>query len=208
MEFYECLARVVSNIPAQYAQAAATAQALLPAIGLVFALLTCFLGYRLHRVWITLSFAFVGFWCGALLGVFFPSVSITVFLWVGLAAAVGAGFLSHRLYGAGLFCYNAWLIFSLVYDLSSPLLPAWACTLLGLALGIVAGVLVLRYKMVVTISATCVSGAFTAAPMLLRLTGESGNQILFYTLAGLLAVGGAAVQLVVENRLFGRRRRR
>lgn len=208
MEFYDFLARVVSYIPAEFAGTAAAAQALLPAVGLVFALLTCFLGYRLHRVWITLSFAFVGFWGGALLCMFIPGISSTVALWIGLAVAIGAGFLSHRLFAVGLFCYNAWLIFSLVYELTAPLLPGWACTLLALALGIVAGILVLRFKMVVTISTTCVSGAFTAAPMLLRVTGFSDNQILFYTLAVLLALGGAAVQLMLEDKLFGRRKRR
>lgn len=78
-------------------------------------------------------------------------------------------------------------------------LPEMASVLIGLAVAILVGILAARYKYIVTIITTSVSGALTAAPMILELVKVNSFAALL-ALEGILIAAGLTVQFLTEKR--------
>lgn len=183
-----------------FAESIAAVGGVVLAFSAVFALLNCFFGFRLQKLWITL----VGFLIGFVLGM------IPCLLWihsehalaiatvVGLVVGVLIGLLAYKLYRVGVFLWVGVLTFGFVANLFPEKL-AWLGIVLGVIAGVLVGVLALRFLRPVVIVTTALSGGMTAAQDFLRMFDVT--QVLIVLGVGLLlAVLGMVVQFATTKR--------
>lgn len=166
--------------------------------GAVFALLNCFLGFRLKKLWATIAGFVLGFVLGFAVSMpFVNNAGISTL--IGLAVGLGLGAASFALYKAGVFV----LCFFLTASFCLQVIPIdWLALIVGAALGIFAGVLAMKYMRYVTIFTSAVSGGTGAASTLLPLFGCTLEPLIWG--AGiLLAAGGVAVQLMTTGKRRG-----
>lgn len=163
------------------------------AAGILFSLVNCFFGFRLQRVWIGLICFLTGFVTMNILGANLSlSTAVAVLLGVVLGAALA--FVSYKLYLAGVF------IFTLGVTLLCCvlLIPVqWAGWLVGALLGILLGLLAVKFTRPIMILVTGVSGGLSAAKSLALLIPISFIQASVWTpviLGAVLAVVGTAFQ--------------
>ena len=164
----------------------------LTAAALVFALLNCFLGYRLRKLWIVL----VSFLAGSAVGL---AVCIHMRLslrWSLFGSSGGGNFLcpavGYLLYRAGLFilCWGVtvFLLLQLLHPASTAALAA--CLIAGAAAG---GFALARERVTVSL-VTAIGGGFGSAFLLLSLAGQD-SPLLTILLTAILAFLGILVQL-------------
>lgn len=183
-----------------FAESAAALGGVVLAFSAVFALLNCFFGFRLQKLWITL----VGFLVGFLLGM------IPCLLWissehalaiatvVGVVVGVLIGLLAYRLYRVGVFLWVGVLAFGFVANLFPENL-AWLGIVLGILAGVLVGILALRFLRPVVILTTALSGGMTAAQDLLRMFDVT-QVLVVLGVGALLAVLGMAVQFATTKK--------
>lgn len=166
----------------------------------IFALLNCFFGYKLKRVWIIL----VGFTCGLLCGMApcllwlktdaAPGIAFTV----GMVVGILFGLLANRLYKAGVFLFVGILTFAAV----SGLFPEkWmpAGIIVGIVCGVAVGILSLRYLRSVCIFSTAISGGLLASQNFLRLFNVT-NILIVLAVGAAIAVAGAVAQFKLTGK--------
>lgn len=184
---------------------------LLAVISLILALLQCFLGYRLLRVFMTLIGFLFGF---ALISVIVQQLAPDAQFWVRILAAVAGGvlfgFLAFKLYLLGVFLLCG--VLAAVAVAAIPFGESGGLEVLKVILivvaFIVAGVLGVRFQRVVIILITATSGAITAIQSLTRIVPEleAGSQAAVLSTVG-LAVLGILVQFMTTKHLDKRRRK-
>lgn len=164
--------------------------------GLALALLNCFLGYQLKKVWIALGCFVLGGALGAGLGALLFKENPLV--WVGAALLLGVVFacLSFKLYLGGVFV----LCFALGWVITLPFLKlygGWGA-LVCVAAGLTLGVLGIKFARPVLILATALGGGLSAGRTLAELAAAFMPQAALgaAVLAGGLALAafGAAYQ--------------
>ncbi|HJD28463.1 MAG TPA: hypothetical protein H9914_05660 [Candidatus Blautia avicola] len=158
--------------------------------GAVFALLNCFMGYRLRKVWGCLLGLAVGGAGGAGAGYYILND------WM-LALAAGAGcalivcFLAWVFYKLGVFVMCAGLVYFMVINMLDT--PSMMTHLVVLVIGIFAGTLALGYERQLVIAITALCGGIGGMGLLLSMAGvdSTAAQLL---LGLVLAAFGAFVQ--------------
>lgn len=187
---------ILNNIQAGFHSFVLGVQGVWLALGVVMAFLNCFFGFKLLKVWCTLT----GFLIGSIVAFAItehfskkPEVSTIV----AVVAGAVLGFLAYKLYLAGVFVLCAGLSY-LAYTL---LVPAqtnevlhWVLPVVGFVLAVVVGVLAIKFVHPVVVLSTGIGGGLSAAAGLLGIFGfQQGTAA---TVAGvLLAVLGIFVQL-------------
>lgn len=172
------------------------------AVTIIFAVLNCFFGYRLLKIWIGL----VGFLIGLLAG-FGVSMqfvhNVTLALLIGTCVGAVCAFLAFRVYLAGVFVMAFFWVYTMARLIPQPLAgEGWRMVMVGLAvaLGIVGGVIAVKFTKPAVICLSAFSGGTKAVHHLLPLLGMSNPTILW--VAGiLLAVVGGFFQLRSTKRM-------
>lgn len=141
-------------------------------VGIVFALLNCFFGYKLRKVWITLAGAAAG---GAAGYYFLKDVKLSAAIAAG--GAILLAVFAFQIYRLGLFV----LCGGLTYWMLGQLFSADTSMARGICIvaGVVVGVLALQYERIIVILTTGICGGFGASRLLFTMTGRE---------AGILAV--------------------
>ena len=158
--------------------------------GAVFALLNCFMGYRLRKVWGCLLGLAVGGAGGAAAGYYILND------WM-LALAAGAGcalivcFLAWVFYKLGVFVMCTGLVYFMVITMLDA--PSMMTHLVVLVIGVFAGTLALGYERQLVIAITALCGGIGGMGLLLSMAGvdSTAAQLL---LGLVLAAFGAFVQ--------------
>lgn len=163
--------------------------------GAAFALLNCFLGYRLMKVWIGIAGFVLGFVLGFSISMpFIDNAAICAV--IGVAVGAGMTVVAFSLYKAGVFLLCVLLALSISYLL----IPVeWVAILVGVIVGILVGILAMKFLRYVIIIMTALSGGTGAASTLLPLFGFTAAPIL-WTVGLLLAAGGVAVQILTTGK--------
>lgn len=172
-------------------------------ISIVIALVNCFFGYKMQRIWIGLICFFVGVIGGyAICTAVIDGVSTAIALLVGIAFGALLALLSFKLYLVGVFMFAAGISF-------------WACVLLltgindllaiiaGIAVGLLVGFLAVRFTRTVMILSTGISGGLSAFQSLLLLVPVAAVHELAwlpFVGGGVLAVLGIFVQYRTDVR--------
>lgn len=162
--------------------------AFLSGVGLVFALLNCFFGYKLRKIWITLVGILVGFLIGFAV-VMFLSTNLIASLIIGVITGILLGIISFKLYLVGIFLLCGASAFFLVYSC----IPVdWLRILLGFIAGIAVGILAVKFVRPVTILSTGINGGFTAGQAIFSAFQITSWQ--YFPIGAILAVLGILVQ--------------
>lgn len=161
---------------------------------IAMALVTCFFGYRLRKVWYTL----LVFCAGALLGFWACRLFMPDRLWLCLAIGIGVGLLvslfTYRLYQAVAFVIAFFAVFGAVGEALGDIRPILA--LIGaLVLGVLAGILAARFQYAVVIILTGVSGGWQAASLLRRCIPSLKTQPMLI-IAAVIIVAGVLFQFL------------
>ena len=166
---------------------------------LAFALLSCFLGYRLHYVLIVLSFSVIGYFLGSVFGVFFTESSLHIYVYIFISVAIGvlAGVFSHKLHGVFLLLFNAAFCFVAVFNLLTDTVPVTTGMAAGLVSGIILGCLSVRLPYIVTAAITSFGGAVISISLILNFY-EIENPYLELGLTVIFFAAGFTVQTIVE----------
>lgn len=188
------------------------------ALSLVLMLMTCFFGYRLKKVFITVCGAAIGLILGAAIGAaLLQSIPVAVVLGLTLAAILGL--ISFKMYRVGIFIWTVFSAFTVACDLLTQLFDTsllaqsiWPAVISS-AVALAAGILALRFMRPVIIVTTAFNGGFSAAFKLLapassllpHLFSEEVELIAALSLGVLLTVFGLLVQFKVKK---GRSRRK
>ena len=199
MEFYEFFEKIVSYIPADFAQVRRGAEAVLPWLYALFTGATCFLGHFMHKVWNGFFFFGLGFIVPLfLLFALLKPTGAVFWVLVVLCVAVGVAcaYYSGKLFRARLFLVTLVMMFISTADVVDALGNGVAI-LLGLAVGIASALLSIKYKYMTVIVTT----AFTGASLFFGMIGGHFDwpHALTAVLAALLGVLGLGVQCFVER---------
>lgn len=178
------------------------------ALSIVVALVNCFFGYRLQRIWI----GFICFFVGLIGGIVFctsiiPGMSITIAALVGVALGALLAMLSFRLYLVGVFLFAAGISFWTCVLLITANL--WIGCTVGVAAGLLVGFLAVRFTRTVMILSTGITGGLSAFQSLLLLVPIAAvHEILWlpFVGGGILAVVGIVVQYRVDSRRMQRKK--
>lgn len=203
MEFLELLKVIQDVIPPEYAGVSQAISAVFPGLVLAMSLLLCFFGHKVHQLWAECLFCGIGILAGVITGGILlgtvPNLSTGwLFLPPLLLGVLGAVF-AKRLHKLQLFFVNATLVYAALPGILSRWLPDTPSILIGLAAAIVVGLLAAKYKYIVTIITTSISGAVAAAPMILELVKVNSLPLLL-SLEAVLAAAGLLMQFLTEKR--------
>ena len=176
---------------------------------IVIALLQCFFGYRLLKVWVTI----IGFLLGFVLGFGFSAAFIkgeaylpTV---IGIAAGVLLALIAFKLYLLGVFIFCGFIAFGAVRTIPVSDEGIWKTVLLVLAVAafVAAGVLAVKFSRPCIIAITAVSGAFQVVHSLQpQIPVLASNRALSLVTAVVIAALGIAVQFMTTKDEKNRRR--
>lgn len=171
-----------------------------PILGLMLEVALCFAGYRLQRIGIAL----IGFLLGAGIGISIAGGQEEL-AWLAIVLALVGGIvfslLAYRMYLAGIFLLSGILAFTIAQALLLLLhLPGWANIAGGVVIGILVGILAVKFTRPVLIFTTALQGSFGVVRHGLTLLGENPDQpggwMLYAAIAVavVLAVLGVYVQ--------------
>lgn len=202
MEFLELLKVIQESIPSDYAWVSQVITDIFPWLVLGMSLLLCFFGHKVHQLWAEFLFCGVGILVGVVTGAFLLMAFPTLNTWVALAPPIILGALgvifAKRLHKLQLFFVNAMLVYAALPGILIRWLPDMASVLVGLTVAVVVGILAAKYKYIVTIITTSISGALTAVPMILGLVKVNSFPALL-VMEGVLIAAGLAVQFLTER---------
>lgn len=199
MEFYEFFEKIVSYIPEGYESIKHVCEAILPWLFGLLTLATCFVGHFMEKVWNFFFFFTLGFIIPLFLlyWIFTPS-GFLFWLMVVLCVALGGlcAYYSHHLHKIKLFVTTFFLVYIAV---SSYLIGLGKLTavLLGFIVGILAGILNIRYKYIAVMATTAFSGSMMFWDMI--ESRYTINHILVQVLVIVLGVLGLTFQTFIEK---------
>ena len=167
------------------------------AFSLLFAVLQCFFGYRLLKVWIGLVGFLLGFVLGFLIsGAMVEGESYLPALF-GIAVGVIFALLAFKIYLIGVFLYCGALAAGAVHALPLPSEEGW--NVLGIVFCVLAflvvGFLATKFARPFIIAVTAATGAVRVTESLQGMWPQlAGNQILGWLMILALAAAGMIVQ--------------
>lgn len=158
--------------------------------GLVFALLNCFMGYKLRKIWGSILGLVIGAAAGGGAAYYFLK-DIKYAAAAGIAGALVAGVLAWIFYKMGIFVLCTGLVYLLVSSFIQA--PTATSRIICLVIGIFAATMALGYEEYVIIGITGLCGGMGAVNLLFALTGQDAG-IGTWILGLILAFLGIAVQ--------------
>ncbi|GEM_PF-1137632 len=141
-------------------------------IALVLALAGCFFGYKLSRLFMTLSGFLAGIFVGSFAAIKFLHASNGIFLLCAIAGGLIFSIFAYTIYQAGIFV----LCFLLSFTVAANLVPLegnirfFVC----LVIGFIVGTLAIKYVRPMIILSSAVSCAYAASRSLVRLGPLTG----------------------------------
>lgn len=169
-------------------------------LSLLFALASCFLGYKLLKLWIALFSLFGGFLLGFGTSSLFTG-QIVVCIISGLVVGIILVALSFTIYLFGVFLLCSGVSYLCLATLLTPTLW-WSygiCGLGAVAIGIIA-VFIVRPIVIVT---TAIQGGLTAVSILFQLF-QVDHAVLSFLLGLLLGILGMVVQFRTDSKQHGK----
>lgn len=157
--------------------------------GAVFALLNCFMGYRLRKVWGCILGVLAGAAGGGVAGYYFLQDKVMALV-CGAAGALICGLLAWLLYKFGVFFMCTGLVYAMILTFFED--ATLTQHIIALVAGVFAGTLALGYEKQMVIGITAVCGGIGGIHLLFAMTGRSSGGEL--VLGIILAVIGAVVQ--------------
>ena len=158
--------------------------------GLVFALLNCFMGYKLRKIWGSILGFIIGAAGGGIAGYYFLHEAKYAVI-AGIAGAVVLGALAWIFYKLGIFVLCAGLVYALANSFLSA--PTNTGRIICIAIGIFAATMAVGYEEYVIIGITGFCGGLGAIRILFSMTGKDGGGGT-WLLGLILAFLGIAVQ--------------
>lgn len=158
--------------------------------GLVFALLNCFMGYKLRKVWGSILGLILGAAAGAGAAYYFLH-DVKYALAAGVAGALVVAVLAWIFYKLGIFVLCTGLVYLLAGTFFQE--PTSTSRIICLVIGIFAATMALGYEEYVIIGITGICGGIGAVNLLFSLTGKDAG-IGTWILGLILAFLGIAVQ--------------
>lgn len=171
-------------------------------VGIAAALLNCFFGYRLMKVWISI----IGFLCGfcggyaAMIRLLPGRTGICILTAILIGLLVGLAAYKVYLLGVFLLCGGitmaaVWLFMSAAW----PGLEEWIFLVVSLLAGALAGVLAVMFSKPVIILSTGISGGLSAGLMILEVLGIV-NPTAGWAVCAVLAACGVATQFFTSKK--------
>lgn len=158
---------------------------------IICALLTVFFGYKLMKVWISLSGFFIGFILGAVIaGVF--KASVPVLLIVALVAAILFAIVAFFFYKLGIFVFIGMASFIAVTNFINTIYSGnqtWLVAVIGIIIGILVGILAVKFVRPVFILTSAISGAITLATTICPLLHLTSWVVMLITAAVIAVLG-------------------
>lgn len=170
-------------------------------LSIVLALLTCFFGFRLRRLWYSL----LVFALGALLGFAVSRLFLPEKLWLCLLIGLGVGLLAagftFRIYKAVVFVLAFSCVFAMVGEVLGEVQPVLS-VIVAVLLGVLAGILAARFQYHVIVILTAVTGGWRAAFGLRHVIPTMRQRPeLLLIIAGVLIAAGIIFQFVTTKNL-------
>lgn len=165
------------------------------AFSVIFALLQCFLGYRLLKVWIAVMGFAVGFVIGFTAVTLLTQGNVQISVIAGIVVGILLALLAFKLYLFGVFLLCGASAFAAVQALSFA--SDWEVmpVVLGVAAFVVVGILAVKLARSCIILVTAISGAVNVVHGLsTSVELLSDNELLLWAAVVVLAVLGAVVQ--------------
>ena len=196
MEIVDVIETIQKYIPSEYSGISEGIAYAMPIIFLACALITVFLGYKFHRFWARLTMTVVSFILVALASAFFPNANINIFIVLAFIIATIVAYFSKYLYKVQVFIINFVTAYIFLPDILSKILPNIYSILIGLVLAIIVGIYSVKYKYIVTIITTSITGSMLVFNQIFSLlsVNKDNNIIVFYILVTILAILGGVVQ--------------
>ena len=167
---------------------------------LVIALLQCFMGYKLLKLWVTLAGAAIGVIIGIIVGnVFIKNATATTVL--ALVLLLVGGFLAFRVYKAGVFLLCGLTVYVLVMGIlmsAAGTDAVWWMEVISIIAGIVAGILGVKFMRVFIILSTAIPNGLSAGASLMTMLKITG-QVQIVIVGVVLAALGTLVQFVTTK---------
>jgi len=167
-------------------------------IVIAMGLLSCFLGYKLLRVWM----AAIGFMIGMALGYFLSESyvqNIAVSILIGFLLGVLLGFIAYRIYLLGIFMIAFFTTFAFIGQLLTYYNElGWLWLIITLGLASVVAIMALKFARPVIIISTALNGAITAVIGVFREENISSS-VMMILAVGLLALLGIIVQFITTK---------
>ena len=168
-------------------------------LSIALALLTCFFGFRLRRLWYSLLI----FAVGALLGFAVSKLFLPEKLWLCVLIGLGVGLLAagftFRIYKAVVFVLAFCCVFALAGEVLGEISPVLS-VIVGAVLGVLAGILAARFQYYVIVIITAVTGGWQAASGLRQVIVSMTPQYMLI-IAGVLIAAGLIFQFVTTKKL-------
>lgn len=164
---------------------------IIAAITFLFAVLQCFLGYKLFKFWI----AVWGFFIFGILGLTIGGIaaeSSQAGVIIGILTGVLGAFIAFKLYKVGVFLLCGFMGFIMGYI-------AAESAAIGIVVAIVVGVLGVFFIKPVVIISTSVSNGLVAGSSLARVFNNTDSTV-HLVLGILFAVGGIVVQFMTNKK--------
>ena len=171
-------------------------------IGIAAALLNCFFGYRLMKVWISIIGFLIGFIGGYSLFFYLLPGRTGVCILAAIVAGLLVGFAAYKVYLLGVFLLCGGMTMASVYLFMAGTwsgLENWIFLLVSLLAGALVGVLAVMFTKPVIILSTGISGGFTAGAMIFQVLGIV-NPAARWGVCAVIAVGGVAVQFLTSKK--------
>ena len=196
MEIVDVIETIQKYIPSEYSGISEGITYAMPIIFLACALITVFLGYKFHRFWARLTMTVVSFILVALTSAFFPDANINIFIVLAFIIATIVAYFSKYLYKVQVFIINFVTAYIFLPDILSKIIPNVYSILIGLVLAIIVGIYSVKYKYIVTIITTSITGSMLVFNQIFSLLSinKDNNIIVFYILVTILAILGGVVQ--------------
>ena len=166
--------------------------------GLVIAVLNCFFGFKLRKLWVSVFGFLVGFSAGFALASLLVQDNSAVVTVAAVVLGVLLALIAYKLYQAGVFLWCGISAFTTFYQLL-PFQTEWIAILVCAVLAILVGIIAVKFMRPIIILTTAVSGAFSVCQQVLPWLKV--NDTLWITVAAaVLAVIGASVQFKTTSR--------
>lgn len=172
------------------------------AVSLLWSLSSCFLGYKLMKVWITVAGFVLGFLLGDVMCALLHVKNFGVFFFIGTVVGIALAIVSFKLYKAGVFLLGAVLgggISALVLGTQE-----WWHILVAVLIGSAVGALAVVAVKPVVIFSSAISGGLSALRTACTLfalgsfTDSAATLVLWGGVA--LALAGVVVQFATNKK--------
>lgn len=172
-------------------------------ISVIFALATCFFGYKLLKLWSVLIGFVIGLALGGSLANYFSGGRIWITIVVAVIVALILGVLAFFLYRVGVFILVGIETFAVAANI---LTSIWTTGkpgviyIISAIIGIIIGLLAMKFIKPFVIIITGLSGGASVASALIRFIVISNNLIILIVFLA-IAVAGMAVQFATTRNM-------